>query len=168
MNNFSTWLANSKAHDLALWLLTNVPGSPPVLQTIHLLSISVLMASSVFIALRIVGLAVPSQSIDEMVLRLRYWTLAGLCGVFSSGIWFVLARPARYFSNPVFQIKFSLLLPALVITFLIYRIALTRNNFWQVYRWQGKLLAALCLLLWIAVVLAGRWIAYSEYLFWSE
>ncbi len=168
MNNFSTWLANSKAHDLALWLLTNVPGSPPVLQTLHLLSISVLMASSVFIALRIVGLAVPSQSIDEMVLRLRYWTLAGLCGVFSSGIWFVLARPARYFSNPVFQIKFSLLLPALVITFLIYRIALTRNNFWQVYRWQGKLLAALCLLLWIAVVLSGRWIAYSEYLFWSE
>jgi hypothetical protein len=168
LNNFSTWLANSKAHDLALWLLTNVPGSPPVLQTLHLLSISVLMASSVFIALRIVGLAVPSQSIDEMVLRLRYWTLAGLCGVFSSGIWFVLARPARYFSNPVFQIKFSLLLPALVITFLIYRIALTRNNFWQVYRWQGKFLAALCLLLWIAVVLSGRWIAYSEYLFWSE
>ena len=31
-----------------------------------------------------------------------------------------------------------------------------------------KLLAAVSIALWVGVVLAGRWIAYSDYLFWPE
>ena len=118
------------------------------------------------IDLRILGLAVASQEIQEMAQRLRYLTLGGVIGVFSSGIWFVLARPNRYFNNPVFQIKFALLLPALLCSFWIFRIAMRTPQFWLAQPWRGKILAATSLLLWISVVLAGRWIAYAEYLFW--
>lgn len=166
MNSVSSWIADSSGHDLALWILGNVPGSPPILQTLHILSICALMASALFLDLRILGVAIPSQQIDEMAQRLRYWTVAGLLGVFCTGIWFVLARPARYFNNPVFQIKFSLMLPALACTAAIYLIAFKRPTFWRTHPWPSKLLAGVSALLWITVVLAGRWIAYSEYLFW--
>jgi hypothetical protein len=166
LESLTSWIANSAANDLALALLGNVPGSPPILQTIHLLSIVAIMASALMIDLRILGLAIPSQEIQEMAQRLRYWTLAGVIGVFSSGVWFVLARPNRYFNNPVFQIKFALLVPALLCSYCIFRIAIRKPDFWAKHSWRGKLLAAVSLLLWVGVVLAGRWIAYAEYLFW--
>lgn len=166
MESLTSWIANSPANDLALALLGNVPGSPPILQTLHILSIVAIMASALMIDLRILGLAIASQEIHEMAQRLRYWALAGVLGVFSSGVWFVLARPSRYFNNPVFQIKFALLLPALLCSFWIFRIALRKPSFWGENIWRGRVLAATSALLWISVVLAGRWIAYAEYLFW--
>lgn len=166
MENLASWIASSAANDLALALLGNVPGSPPILQTIHLLSIVAIMASALMIDLRILGFAVPSQQIQEMAQRLRYWAIGGVFGVFSSGVWFVLARPSRYFNNPVFQIKFALLIPALLCSYWIFRVALRTPQLWSRHRWSGKLLAAISLLLWVGVVLAGRWIAYAEYLFW--
>lgn len=166
MESLTSWIANSAANDLALALLSNVPGSPPILQTIHLLSIVAIMASALMIDLRVLGLAVPSQDIHEMAGRLRFWALGGVIGVFSSGIWFVLARPNRYFNNPVFQIKFALLLPALLCSYWIFRMAVRNPNFFGTHLWRARLLAMASLLLWVAVVLAGRWIAYSEYLFW--
>lgn len=166
MESLTSWIANSTANDLALALLGTVPGSPPILQTIHLLSIVAIMASALMIDLRILGLAVPSQQIQEMALRLRYWAIGGVLGVFSSGVWFVLARPNRYFNNPVFQIKFALLVPALLCSYLIFRIAIRKPDFWAAHYWRAKIIAATSLLLWVGVVLAGRWIAYAEYLFW--
>ena len=168
MESLTSWIANSAANDLALALLSNVPGSPPILQTIHLLSIVAIMASALMIDLRILGLAVPSQEIQEMAQRLRYWAIGGVLGVFSSGVWFVLARPNRYFNNPVFQIKFALLVPALLCSYWIFRMAARIPSYWVKHVRAGKLLAAISLLLWIAVVLAGRWIAYAEYLFWPS
>lgn len=171
LNSIATWISESQGRDLANWLLTNVPGLPPILQTIHLLSIAAIMASIVMVDLRVLGLAVPSQNLEEMVRRLQAWTWCGVAGVASSGIWFVLARPNRYFSNPVFQIKFSLLLPALLVTAFFYRQTLSEPHYWSRTRNRtmlAKLLALVSLSLWLAVVMAGRWIAYSEYLFWPE
>ncbi|MES3006206.1 MAG: DUF6644 family protein [Pseudomonadota bacterium] len=165
------WLTNSQSREFAANLLSSVPGLPPILQTIHLLSIVAIMASIVMIDLRVLGLAVPSQHLDEMIARLKPWTWWGVIVAASSGIWFVLARPNRYFSNPVFQIKLVLLLAVLILTFIFYRWSTTDKNLWQA---QGhkvvivKLIAIVSLGLWVGVVMAGRWIAYSEYLFWSE
>lgn len=171
LSSVATWISESQGREFANWLLTNVPGLPPILQTVHLLSIAAIMGSIVMVDLRILGLAVPSQDLDEMVRRLQAWTWCGVAGVASSGIWFVLARPNRYFANPVFQIKFSLLLPALLVTAFLYRQTLTEAGYWSRSTsrlMQARLLALVSLLLWLGVVMSGRWIAYSEYLFWPE
>ena len=147
MESLSSWIANSAANDLALALLRKVPGSPPILQTLHLWSIVAIMASALMLDLRILGLAVPSQEIHEMAQRLRYWSVAGVLGVFSSGVWFVLARPNRYFNNPVFQIKFALLLPALLCSYFIFRTAMRNPSFYQTHFLRAKLLALISLLL---------------------
>lgn len=161
-------LVGSPPNRLALYLLGNVPGFPPMVQTVHLLSIAAVMGSIVFINLRVLGLALPSQSAGELTRRLMPWTWCALPFLAMSGLVFIFARPVRYLSNPVVAVKFSLLVPAVILAVLFHRASARDENFWERSPWRrasSKAIAAVSLVLWIGVVMAGRWIAYSEYLF---
>lgn len=158
-------IAGSGAHDVAVHLLRNVPGLPPIVQTFHLLSIAVVLGSIVVLNLRVLGVAASTQEPIEMARRLAPWTWSALPILFVSGLVFVLARPQRYFTNPVFGLKFALLLPAIGLTFALF--AILRHES-RPPRALSRTLAMLSLLCWIGVVLAGRWIAYADYLFPPE
>jgi hypothetical protein len=153
-------IATSPLHDAVVGWLRTIPGLPPIVQTIHILSIGCIMASIVFINLRVLGWAVPSQGIGEMMKRLMPWMWTALVLLFLSGAMFVVARPARYFKNPIFGIKFALLSVALVLA-VVLKIALRKNDQPSVV---AKSIAGLSLVCWVGVVLAGRWIAYLDYL----
>src|SRR5215831_8288858 len=119
--NLAHSIATSPIHDYAIRWLRTIPGLPPAVQTVHILSIAVIMGSIVMINLRVLGLAVPSQSPTEMVRRLMPWMWVALVLLFFSGAMFVVTRPARYFNNPVFLTKFSLLLPAIILSAVLAR-----------------------------------------------
>jgi hypothetical protein len=78
----------------------------------------------------------------------------------------------------VFGLKIAFMLPALVLGALLYRAAKSddgqesefreRRNAGAAVTGRTRLLAGLNLIAWTGVVLAGRWIAYSEYLFPPE
>jgi hypothetical protein len=150
-------------HDLAVYLLSNVPGLPPIVQTVHLLGIAAVMSSVVLLDLRILGLALPSQGVQELTRRVMPWVWWTLPVMLLSGLPFVLARPQRYFTNPIFGLKFALLLPAVALAALLHINGIRRPD-----HGNTKLIAAVSLLLWIGVVLAGRWIAYVDYLIPEE
>ena len=150
-------------HDLAVYLLSNVPGLPPIVQTVHLLGIAVIMSSVVLLDLRILGVALPSQGVQELARRVMPWVWWALPIMLLSGLPFVFARPQRYFTNPVFGLKFALLLPSIALAALLHVVTVRKPD----YR-GTKVIAAFSLLLWIGVVLAGRWIAYADYLLPEE
>ncbi len=155
-------IAESRAHEVVVHLLSNVPGLPPIVQTVHLLAIATVMGSIVVICLKVLGLALPSQPTEELVRRLLPWTWWALPVLLVSGLVFVIARPRRYFSNPVFGIKVALITFAVLMTTLLHRVAA---------RWPkhgAKVLAGVSLMAWVSIVLAGRWIAYADYLFPEE
>jgi len=154
-------IATSSVHDYALRWLRTVPGLPPMVQTVHILSIAAMMGSIVMIDLRVLGLAVPQQNPGEMIRRLMPWMWGSLVLLFFSGAMFVVTRPARYFANPVFGIKFALLIPAILLSLVLARL----HRRASISQPTVKVIAALSLLLWLCVVLAGRWIAYADYLF---
>jgi hypothetical protein len=161
-------ISGSGIHDAALYLLSNVPGFPPIVQTLHILSVASILGSIAMIDLRLLGIAVRSQGVDEMIRRLMPWTWWALPVLLLSGGTLVAARPMRYFANPVFGIKFALLLPAILLAGILQLEASRHTDYWQATastRRVGKVLAGFSLLLWIAVILAGRWIAYADYLF---
>lgn len=164
----AAWLTGSQAQEAAVYLLGNVPGLPPIAQSLHILGIAVVMSSTVMIHLRILGLAAPSQQVGEMIGRLMPWTWWALLVNASTGLLFVVGRPNRYFFNPVFGWKFMCLVPALVIALVIYRMNKRESGYWEgtaARLVSARVMAAASLVLWVGVVLAGRWIAYTDYLY---
>jgi hypothetical protein len=164
-------LQSSGLTDGATYLLRNIPGFPPIVQAFHLMAISAVMGSIVLIDLRVLGLALRSQPTPELVARVMPWMWYALPVNLVSGLVFVIARPMRYFVNPVFGSKFVFMLPAIVLAF-VFQMALRRNqSFWDQSgsrRALAKLVALLSLLCWIGVVFAGRFIAYADYVFTPE
>lgn len=161
-------ISASRIHALALYLLSNVPGFPPIVQTVHILCVSAIMGSIVLIDLKVLGVALPTQSTADLVRRLMPWTWWALPTLAVSGLVFILAQPQRYFLNPIFGIKFAMLAPAVVLAVIFQRAIVRDAQFWQWTpgrRASARTLAAVSLLLWIGVAMAGRWIAYVDYLF---
>ena len=150
-------------HDTVVYLLSNMPGLPPIVQTVHLLGIAVIMSSVVLLDLRILGLALPSQDVHELTRRVMPWVWWTLPVMLLSGSMFVFARPRRYFTNPIFGLKFALLAPAIALAAVLHLVSGRKPD-----SLATKALAAVSLLLWVGVVLAGRWIAYVDYLFPEE
>jgi uncharacterized protein DUF6644 len=161
LSHLAREIATSSLHDHIVHWLRTVPGLPPIVQTVHILSIACVAGSIAMIDLRVLGFAVPSQDPREMIRRLMPWMWTALVLLFLSGATFVVTRPARYFANPVFAIKFALLIPAIALSAVLAR--LHRNT--SISTLPLKAMAGLSLTLWIGVMLAGRWIAYADYIF---
>jgi hypothetical protein len=161
-------MAASPIHSVVLNLLSSVPGFPPLVQTVHLLGISTVMGTIVLVDLNMLGVALPSQRTGDLVRRVMPWLWYALPFMALSGLVFIFARPASYFVNPIFRAKFTMLVPALILAFVVHRATRTDPQFWERSpgrRFAGRVIATLSLALWIAVVLAGRWIAYADYIF---
>lgn len=166
--SIGTLISGSFLQDGALWTLRNVPGFPPIIQTVHILGISVVMGSVVLLDLRILGLAVPSQKLSEMTRRVMPWLWWALASNFVSGSFFLFGRPNRYFNNPVFGWKVSFLIPAILLTLFFYLMSKTQEDYWDLNSQRkiiAKLIALVSLGLWVMVAMAGRWIAYAEYIY---
>lgn len=167
LNELVTMIDGSAVQQGSYFLLSQIRGFPPVIQTVHILGITAIMGSTVLLDLRLLGLALKSHRVSELIGRLMPWTWTALPFMFVSGIVFVLARPQRYAMNPVFRTKFLILLPAVLVTLAFHLVSLKDREFWERSpgrRAMGKAIGALSLLLWLGVVLAGRWIAYADYL----
>ena len=106
-----------------------------------------------------------------MIQRLMPWAWSALLVNALSGLVFVVARPFRYFYNPVFGYKVAFLVPAVTLAFIVYRLSKREDGYWERTSTRlisGRVIAVVSLVLWVGVILAGRWIAYSEYLFFYE
>jgi hypothetical protein len=150
----------------ALFMLQNIPGFPPIIQTVHILGIAVVMGSVVLLNFRILGLAVPSQGVSDMTSRIMPWFGWALASNIFSGAFFVLGRPNRYFNNPVFLWKMSFLIAAVALALFVFLMHKKQPGYWEVTsrKWLARGIALLSLGCWIMVITAGRWIAYLEYI----
>ncbi|MGZ5159268.1 MAG: DUF6644 family protein [Burkholderiales bacterium] len=135
----------------------------PAVQTIHILAIAAVMASVLMINLRLVGLVGRDQQLNAFsgrFLPVIWWALPVLL---VTGIIMIVGEPVRSLENPVFQLKMALVLSAIAIT-LGYQAPLKKNPvFWHVsgaHRVAAVVLALLSFIVWVSIVLAGRWIAY--------
>lgn len=161
LDPFCTWLAGtplSQTIQTVEWVI-------PLVQTIHILAVAVVMTSVLMIDLRLIGLGARDQTIAAVAKRFVPFIWWPLPVLFATGSALIVAEPARALENPVFVLKMGLLLAAAGIT-LVCQIPLERDAaFWEVSasrRRAAGLLAALSLPLWVAIIFAGRWIAYIQ------
>ena len=157
-------IAESELREWVIWLLFNVPGLPPILQSLHILTISVIVGTIGITQLRILNIAVIAQDPVDLVQRYERVLKWSLGFALVTGILFVIARPARYFLNPVAGGKFAFLALAILLTVALFSMVRNRRDI----DWTIRGLTLTSTLCWIGVIFGGRWIAYVDYLFWDE
>jgi hypothetical protein len=159
MDPVFAWIENSALSD---W----IRDSPctcafPIIVTLHNIGMAFLAGGSIVIDLRLIGFAstMPLRPMARFVplLWLAFALNAG------TGILLLIAYPTKALTNPLFYIKLCLV--ALALT-LVYRIAT------DILRAPGadperlpvnaKLLAGVSLATWIALIAAGRYLAYTH------
>jgi hypothetical protein len=147
----------------ALWLQSHFYAIP-VFQTIHILSIAILFASTLMVSLRVLGLTGGDQSLDATLRRHRPWIWGALLALIASGIVLLISEPVRNMINPIFWIKMGLLLVAATFSLVFQRSVRLRTASWDVSPNGHAALrvgSVAIVILWCAVMAGGRWIAYA-------
>lgn len=126
----------------------------PALEVVHLSGIALLIGNLVLLELRVFGLgaALPVRELARLSLGLA---LAGFSLAAASGLLMFASQPAELLANRAFTLKMLLLLAAAC------------NAGWfhgrgSLHRLDGlaRVQMLLSTLIWLAVLVCGRWIAY--------
>ena len=136
----------------------------PTVQTVHIICISILIGSMAMVDLRILNLAMRSQSTASLSRRLLPYVWGALPVLLVTGVILILGEPSRSLESPAFQLKMVLLVLGIAATLTFQNAIKTDDFFWEVSPARartGKLLALVSLLIWIAIIFAGRYIAYA-------
>jgi hypothetical protein len=162
------WLRGTFLLDFAFWI-TETPLSlfmvenfwnVPLAQVVHILGIAATFGATLMLSLRVLGKAGTHQTLAAQADRYVRWTWWGLLVIVLSGILMITAEPIRNMVNAVFWIK----MVALVIVTLL---SLSFQKKVRVTALAGgdatggmRSSAWVILVLWLVIILCGRWIAY--------
>ena len=135
----------------------------PTVQTVHIVSIAIVVTSMAMLDFRLLGIAGRAQSVAAVGQRFLPWTWIALVVLLCSGALLIIGEPGRELESPVFWVKMELLAGAVVLTLVVQAVIRRRAGFWENHRAVAGITAALSLLLWVGIVAAGRWIAYVEH-----
>jgi len=147
----------------SLWIGRAVVGSLwlfPVIESVHLLALSVLGGSVLLVDLRMLGFGLKHYSVSELARDARPYQIGAIVMLIATGVPLFLAEAIKCYYSPAFWVKMTTLAIALLYTFTI-RARVTR---WEPVRNTARLqmlVGALSITLWITVAAAGRWIGFS-------
>jgi len=137
----------------------------PIVLTVHLIAIALFGGMILVVDVRLLGLALLKYPVSELLDELRPLKRFGFVLMVTCGILMAGCKAEEYYYNAFFWTKMSLL--ALVgVHALIFRRGVYGNTAQldaaAAMPGQAKLAAALSLLLWTGLVVAGRGIGYIE------
>jgi hypothetical protein len=136
------------------------PWAFAVIESVHLLGLSVIGGAVLLVDLRLLGLGLKNQRIADVARAAFPWLVASLIVMLLTGFGLFLSEPTKcYYSQP-FWVKMSSLALAILFTFTIRR-RVTLADETRVRPIWFKLVAVVSLALWFGVGAGGRWIGFS-------
>jgi hypothetical protein len=135
----------------------------PLLESLHVVGVTLVFGSLLMVDLRLIGVAARSYAVSRVSKELVPWTWAAFVLSLLTGFGLFMTRADHYASNVAFQLKMLALLLA-GINMLIFHFGIFRS----VANWDAstatpsnaKVAGGLSLLLWSAAMLAGRWVGH--------
>jgi hypothetical protein len=135
----------------------------PLLESIHVLTATFLVGSILMVDLRLLGLAATNYPVSRVVKETVPWTYSASVISVITGLGMFITRASHYVDNRAFQIKLLLLVLA-GLNMAFFHLATSRRISHRdaavVASTGARLAGASSLLLWIGVMLAGRWIGH--------
>ena len=135
----------------------------PVLLIVHVISVAVFGGMVVMGNLRVLGIAMRSVPVSQVIGQFRAWKWTGFAILLITGTLLAISDPMEYYENPMFWISMLILLLAGLNAMAFHYGALRTVTAWDsaaiapanARRWAG-----ISLFLWIALIFAGRAIAF--------
>ena len=137
----------------------------PMILSTHLASIAVFGGLILMTDVRILGWAMTDVPITEVVRTLRRWKWIGFCIMVMMGLLLATSEMDKYYGNPYFQMKMSLLVLVAVHALIFRGPVYSKPEALDAAPTMpgiAKAAAISSLCLWIGIACCGRWIAYYE------
>jgi hypothetical protein len=132
----------------------------PSVQTVHILSIAVLMTSVGMLAGKLAGITGRNQTLSAMVSSIMPWVWCALAVLLATGLLLTVTEPSRELLNVAFRAKMLMVLAMAGILRLVQVRLRQDPDYWGRRRAAAGGLGAASLLLAVTIIVAGRWIAY--------
>lgn len=159
MLEFCKWLEQTPVGAVvreSLWLF-------PVIEIVHLLGMTALVATVAAFDLRLLGWAMRAQRVSALAGRLLPWSWAGFAVQVVTGTLLFSSEAVHLYANPAFRMKLVLIflagVHALVFHWTVYRDVATWDES-AALPFPAKVAGLVSILIWIGVVAAGRFIGF--------
>ena len=140
------------------------------MQSIHIMSIAVIFISVLMIALRVMGITWGGVSVRSTADRFAPWAWASLVILALTGSILILAEPLREIMALSFWFKMILLAITITISVRFLRAVHSKDVYAAMHGPVDAGLrrnAVVTIVLWVAIILLGRFIAYDP-LIWGS
>lgn len=154
--SFFQWVESTRLHDL----IATSSWAFAVIESVHLLGLAVIGGAVLVLDLRMLGLGLRRQTIDELAHDVQPWLVGSLIVMLVTGVALFVSEPTKCYYSIPFWWKMTSLALAMLFTFTVrHRVVFARapgiKPIWY------KLVALISLTLWFGVGASGRWIGFS-------
>ena len=137
----------------------------PIIESINVLSITVLAGTIAVFDLRILGVLMNREPVSAIARQVLPWTWTGFALMFVTGSLLSIAEAATNYYNLAFRIKLVLLVLAGLNPLIFHGSVFRKVGDWDLAKTaplRARVAATCSLMLWAGIIVAGRMIAYLE------
>jgi hypothetical protein len=152
------------ASGVAEWMRSSLKAMP-IVEATHVLAVAIVFGTIFIVDLRLLGIPHVRRSFTLIADELLRYTWAGFALAVVTGALMFAPNSITYYSNTAFRLKMLTLLAA-GLNMLVFQFLTFRN----VKSWDqnapapaaARLAGLLSIVLWITVIVFGRWIGFSK------
>jgi len=158
------WANQLEQSGLGEWLRSTVRAIP-VINSLHVIGLVLVFGTISVVDLRLLGIPSTRRSFKLLAGELLKWTWLAFALAVVTGFLMFTANATTFYDNTQFRIKMVLLVLA-GINMLVFELITVRS----VHQWDkdqpvpvsAKVAGLLSLVLWMGVIVFGRWVGYTK------
>jgi|SRR5688572_22099795 len=135
-----------------------------VIESVHVMGLATVFGTILIIDLRLLGVASSDRPFRAIASDVFKWTWLAFAITATTGLLMFVTNAASYYQNVYFRAKMALLVLA-ALNMLLFEFTARRS----VHEWDqkraappvGRMVAAVSLAVWIAVIFLGRWVGFT-------
>jgi hypothetical protein len=128
----------------------------PTIEATHLIALALLGGSLLVVVLAVLGVGLKRPP-AEILRSARPFATTAIITLLVTGIFLGVSEPLKLYDRRAFLVKMIALAVALLITYRVFNPRVARG----IAGGMTRSVAALTLVLWLTVAIAGRWIGFS-------
>ena len=134
-----------------------------IIETAHVLALGFSVGTILWVDLHLIGRSMRRKRAADVIGQFEPLAKGGFVVMFISGFLLFLAEPLKCYITTAFRLKVIMLLFAGLNVWYFHSKVYPSLLEWHDARtlpWQAKIVGVLSMMLWLGIIIAGRWTAY--------